>query len=312
MSQSWLNYHHLLYFWVVAREGSIKRACAELQLAQPTISAQLRIFEDTIGEALFLRHNRRLILTDVGQMVYRYAEEIFSIGKELSRTLQTLELGRPVRLTVGVAEVVPKLVVYRLIESAMILTQGVHIVCREGSFDRLLGELAAHNLDIVISDVAVPPMVGVQAYSHLLGESGVILFAAPKIAARYRKGFPQSMDGAPFLLPMQSAAVRRTLDQWFASVRIRPTVVGEFEDSAMQQAFGQAGRGIFPASAVLKKEISRQYNVTAVGPPLPQIKERYYAVTIERRMKHPGVAMIADKAHLHLTLKSGSVKSRHR
>ena len=295
----WLNYHHLLYFWVIAREGSISRACTELQLAQPTLSTQLRIFEEAIGEQLFVRRNRRLILTDVGRTVYRYAEEIFSLGRELSQTLSGLDPSRPVRLTVGVAEVVPKLVVYRLLESAMALPQGVHIVCREGPFNHLLGDLAEHNLDIVISDIAVPPTVSVQAYSRLLGESEVTLFAAPKIAARCHHGFPQSLDGAPFLVPTRSAAMRRALDAWFMSMNIRPRIVGEFEDSAMKNAFGQAGRGIFPASAVVEEEIARQYQVKPIGR-LAHVTERYYAITVERRMKHPGVAMIADSAHLHL------------
>ena len=291
----WLNYHHLLYFWVIAREGSIKRACEELNLTQPALSAQLRTLEDSLGEKLFSRVGRNLVLTDWGQIVFRYAEEIFSIGRELTNTLKGRAQQRPVRLVVGIAEVVPKMVAYKLLESAYKLSQSVQVICWEGRLERLLSELAIHSLDIVLADTPVPPAVKVQAHSHLLGESDITFFGTDKLAAKYRRGFPSSLNHAPFLIPTSNSTLRRALDSWFATQKIQPQIVGEFEDGATMKAFGQAGRGIFPGSSVVAKEIARQYRVRKIGH-VGSIKERFYAITVERRLKHPAVVAISESA----------------
>jgi len=295
MNMEWLNYHHLLYFWVIAREGSIKRACEELNLSQPALSAQLRVLEDTLGEKLFHRVGRTLVLTDVGQIAYRYSQEIFSLGQEFTNLIKGRPSHRPVKLVVGIAEVVPKMVAFKLLESAFGLTDPLEIVCWEGRLERLLTELALHSLDIVLADTPIPSTVRIQGHSHLLGESGVSLFASQPLADKYRRKFPKSLDGAPFLLPTGNSMLRRGLDEWFSQNGIIPKLVGEFEDGATMKAFGQAGKGIFPGSTVVAKEISRQYLVKKVGK-VQDVREQFYAISVERRLKHPGVLAIVDSA----------------
>jgi len=228
----WLNYHHLHYFWMIAREGTIARACEKLRLAQPTLSGQMRLLENALGEKLFARKGRTLELTDVGRVVFRYAEEIFSLGRELTDTLKGRPTGQPMRLFVGVADVVPKLIAYRLLEPALSLGGSIQIVCREDKPDRLMVDLSQHHLDLVLSDSPAPASVRVRAFSHLLGSCSVSLFATPALAARYRRKYPASLEGAPFLLPAENTMLRRALDHWFEAEQIRPEVVGEFEDSA--------------------------------------------------------------------------------
>ncbi|MXX10063.1 MAG: transcriptional activator NhaR [Nitrospira sp. SB0677_bin_15] len=291
----WLNYHHLLYFWVIAREGSIKQARDVLSLSQPALSAQLRALEDAIGEKLFSRVGRKLVLTDVGKVVYRYADEIFSLGRELTNTLKGHGTQRPIRLVVGIAEVVPKMVAYKLLKVAYKQFEHMRIVCWEGRLERLLGELALHTLDIVLTDTPVPPIVSIEAHSHLLGESGVALFGPEHLASHYRRKFPQSLDGAPFLLPTPNSMLRRGLDEWFRKRGVEPFIVGEFEDGATMQAFAQEGHGLFPGSSVVESEISRQYQVRKVGH-VTGVKQRFYGITVERRLKHPAVLAISESA----------------
>ena len=291
----WLNYHHLLYFWVIAREGSIKQACKVLSLSQPALSAQLRALEDAMGEKLFSRVGRGLVLTDVGKIAYRYAEEIFSLGRELTNTLKGYGTHRPVRLVVGIAEVVPKMVAYKLLKVAYKQFEHIEIVCWEGRLERLLGELALHTLDIVLADTPVPPAVSVEAHSHLLGESGVTLFGTVRLASHYRRKFPRSLDGAPFLLPTPNSMLRRGMDDWFRKHSIEPFIVGEFEDGATMKAFGQEGHGLFPGSSVVESEIARKYQVRKVGP-ISGLTERFYGITVERRLKHPAVVAISESA----------------
>lgn len=291
----WLNYHHLLYFWVIAREGSIKQACEVLTLSQPALSSQLRALEDAIGEKLFFRTGRKLVLTDVGKVVYRYADEIFSLGRELTNTLKGHGTQRSVRLVVGIAEVVPKMVAYKLLKVAYKQFEHMKIVCWEGRLERLLGELALHTLDIVLTDTPVPPSVSIEAHSHLLGESGVTLFGPEDLTSHYRRKFPQSLDGAPFLLPTPNSMLRRGLDDWFRKHGIEPFIVGEFEDGATMQAFAQEGHGLFPGSSVVESEIARQNQVRKVGP-ISGLRERFYGITVERRLKHPAVMAISESA----------------
>ncbi|MGE0039983.1 MAG: transcriptional activator NhaR [Vicinamibacterales bacterium] len=295
----WLNYHHLLYFWTVARAGSIARAGEELRLAQPTISGQIRALEDQLGEKLFERTGRRLVLTDVGRIAYQYADEIFGLGREMLDTLKDRPTGRPVRLQVGVADEVSKTVAYRLLAPALDLPEPVHLVCREGRPDALVAALATHHLDLVIADQPLASSVKVKAFSHQLGASSLTVFGAPRLAAAARRGFPDSLNGAPMLLPADGAPLRRALDQWFDQRGVRPRIVGEFDDSALANTFGQFGRGLFVAPTAVAAEIARQYGVRPAGR-IPEVGERYYAISIERKLKHPAVVAISEAAHAWL------------
>lgn len=295
----WLNYHHLLYFWTVARLGSVTRATEELYLAQPTISAQIRALEESLGEKLFTRMGRNLALTEVGRTVFRYADEIFSLGRELSNTLTGRSVGRPVRFVVGITDAMPKLVAYRLLEPALRMTDPIRVVCYEDKVDRLLAELATQGLDLVLADAPMGPTIKVRAFNHLLGECGVTIFATGKLATTYRRGFPQSLEGAPFLLPTDNTALRRSLDQWCETENIHPSVVGEFEDSALVQVFGQSGMGLFVGPTAIEAEIKRQYGVQVVGR-IETIRERFYAISVERKLKHPAVLAISDSARQKL------------
>ena len=291
----WLNYHHLLYFWVVACHGSVTRAAAELRLAQSTVSTQLRTLEEVLGEKLFARTGRRLVLTDVGRLVFRYADEIFGLGRELLETVKGRPTGQPMRLTVGIADAVPKLIAYRLLGPVLTGAEPVRIICREDKPDRLLAQLAVHGLDLVLSDAPIGPTTKVRAFNHLLGECGVTFFGTPALARTCRRGFPRSLGGAPVLLPTDNTALRRSLDDWFESEDIRPRVASEFEDSALLMAFGQAGMGLFPAPSAIERQVRSQYGVVVVGR-LDTVRERFYAISGERRLKHPAVVAISEAA----------------
>jgi len=294
-----LNYHHLLYFWMVAREGTVARAATQLRLAQPTLSGQVHALEDALGEKLFERAGRGLRLTEMGKVVYRYADEIFALGRELAGSVKGRPSGRPLRLAVGVSDAMPKLVAYRLIEPALALPQSVRLVVHEQSTERLLAALALHELDVVLTDRVAPPGVSVRAFNHLLGDCGVTLFAAPRVAARYRRGFPRGLDGAPFLLPGETSTLRRGLEQWFEKQRIQPRIVGEFDDSTLIKVFGQAGKGVFAAPSIIESSVRRQYGVSIVGR-LERVREHFYAVSAERRIKHPAVVAITESARREL------------
>jgi len=291
----WLNYHHLLYFWVVAREGTIARACDQLHLTQPSISKQLHQLEHSVGEKLFKRVGRNLVLTETGQLVFRYADEIFSLGRELSEVLRGKPSRERLRLLVGVADVVPKLIAYRVLEPALHLPEPVQLICDERGLVELLTDLAEHRLDLVLSDSPLPPTSATRAYNHLLGECGVCIFGSSSLARKFRRGFPQSLDGAPFLLPTRKSMLRRSLDQWFDAQNIRPELLGEFDDSALLKVFGQAGVGLFPGPAAVEKETCRQYHVQPVGR-LDAVRERFYAISVERKLKHPAVKAITEAA----------------
>lgn len=295
----WLNYHHLLYFWTVAREGSIAKASVTLRLAQPTISGQIRSLEESLGEKLFRRAGRNLVMTDVGQIVYRFADEIFGLGRELVDTIRDRPTGRPIRFVVGIADVLPKLITYRLLRPALHLSQPVRIICREDNAARLLAALALHELDLVLTDAPISPLVNVRGFNHLLGECGVSVFGAPKLASRYRRGFPASLTGAPFILPGEGTLIRRALEDWFEVTGIRPAVVGEFEDTALLNVFGQAGNGLFAAPDPIQNEIVRQHGVRLVGR-VPSIREQYYAISAERKLRHPAVVAISEGAKTKL------------
>lgn len=292
-----LNYHHLYYFWVVAREGSIARACEQLHVSQPTVSAQIKDLERAVGEPLFTRTGRRLVLTETGRTVLDYAGEIFALGRELVSAVRQRPTGRPLRLAVGVTDAMPKLVARALLEPALRLPgQPVHLVCREDSTERLLLDLSAHRLDVVLSDVpAGTAGAAVRTFDHLLGESGITFFGGPALAKSLRRGFPKSLDAAPAFMPGEGTALRRALDQWLGSRGIAPRLVGEFADSALLKTFGQTGLAVFPAPTVVEEEVCRQYRVKPVGR-IDAVRERFYAITAERKVRHPAVAAISDAA----------------
>ncbi len=295
----WLNYHHLFYFWNVAREGSVVKACEKLHLAQPTISGQIRALEKSMNEKLFARSGRNLVLTDVGRTVFRYADEIFTIGKELTDTLSRQPSNRPFRLVVGVTDVMPKLIAYRILERAYNLPEPVQIVCQEGKADRLMADLSVHAIDLVLTDAPIDPTVRVKAYNHQLGECGVSFFATPKLARSLSGPYPQSLQGMPFLLPTDNTLLRRSLDQWFEVNGILPHVVSEFEDSALMKVFGQSGRGVFAAPDAIRREVESQYGVVHVGQAVG-LTERFYAISVERRLKHPAIAAVVESARKEL------------
>lgn len=298
----WLNYHHLLYFWVVAREGGLVPAGKVLRLTHPTLSAQIHALETRLGEKLFSKVGRKLALTDVGHVVFRYAEEIFTLGRELVDTVQGRSSGQLMRLNVGVADVVPKLVVRRLLEPALSLEQPVRLVCHERSYAELLADLALHTLDIVISDAPVPSGSSIRAFNHLLGETGISFFGTRALVRKYKRGFPKSLQGAPMLLPLENVTLRRSINQWLDRYEVRPHVVAEFEDSALLEAFGADGLGLFTAPSVVERQVIAQYGVELLGR-APDIRERYYAVSVERRLKHPAVLAITDSARHELFAK---------
>lgn len=299
LSMEWLNYHHLYYFWTVARTGSIASASAELRLAPPTISVQIRRLEASLGHKLLSRSGRNLVLTEMGRVVFRYANEIFSLGREIIETVRRQPNGRRLRLVVGVADALPKLVAHWLIEPVLRLPQGVQIICHEASSEQLLQELALQKLDLVLATMPMAPTVKVCAYNHLLGECGVTFAATPKLAKTFRRRFPRSLHGAPLLFPADNTAIRRDLDQWFDSQGIRPDVVGEFEDYAFLTEFGETGMGIFPSPSVLEKRLQQMYGLQRVGR-TTAIRYRYYAISLERKLKHPAMVAICKTARENL------------
>jgi LysR family transcriptional activator of nhaA len=280
---------------MVAKRGSIAKACEALRLAQPTISGQLRSLEESLGEKLFVRQGRRLVLTDAGHTVYRYADEIFALGSELTDVLKGRPRNRPVPLMVGVSDLIPKLIAYRILEPALSLRGGVQIECYEDTPEKLLLSLSAHELDLVLTDAPAYSAVRVRVFNHLLGSSAVGLFASPPLANFYRKNFPDSLTGAPFLLPMKNSAFRQVLDQWFEAHSIRPRILGEFQDTALLTTFGQTGAGIFAAPLAIEREVRKRYRVSKLGDLSKEVTE-YYAISAERKIKHPAATVIAEVA----------------
>lgn len=291
----WLNYHHFMYFWLVVREGGIQAAARKLRLAHPTVSVQIKQFEEHLGHALFDRSGRKLELTEAGQLAFRYAEEIFSLGQEFLDALEGRPVGRPVELVVGVSDVMPKIVVRKLLDPALHLDTPVRLTCIEDRFDRLLGALGTHDVDVVLADTPCPPGSGVKAFNHLLGECAVTFFAAKSLAPRMRAKFPESLDGAAMLMPASDTALGRAVTQWFETRGVRPEVVAEFNDSALMKAFGQDGVGVFPFATITEADVKRQYGVQVVGR-AEDIHARFYAISSERRLKNPAVVAVCETA----------------
>lgn len=311
-AMEWLNYHHLLYFWMVAREGTVARAGEELRLAQPTISGQIRALEEALDQKLFVRSGRHLALTEIGRLVYRYADEIFGVGQEL---LESVKGERPTRraarIAIGITNGVPKQILRSLLAPAWHLDEQMQVICREGAQEQLAESLAADELDVMVSDAPLPPTARVKAYNHLVGESPVAFFAVSKLAAQHRVRFPGSLNGAPLLLPSRDSAIRRALDEWFEAEGLHPAVIGEYNDDAFMDTCGKAGLGLFPAPVALREALRREYGVMMVGT-AARVVARVYLITPERRLAHPAVMAIAAAAKAVFGTHEKSTGAGHR
>lgn len=291
----WLNYHHLLYFWTVSQEGGIAAASRKLGVGRPAISMQLKSLEEFIGSPLFNRRGKHLRLTETGEMVLNYANDIFRTGRELMDAVRGRPSGRPQRFRVGIADVMAKLVAFRLLLPAVDADDNTVLECREDDPNRLFADLAVHELDLVLSDIPIAPGLDVRAYNHVMGESTTTLFATPALVRKLKGRFPQSLTDTPFLMPSKTAAIRNSLEQWLQQNELRPRIIGEFEDGALMKVFGQAGRGVFPAPTIVQEQICTNYNVRPLGE-LHEVRERFYAISPERKIRHPGVARIVESA----------------
>jgi LysR family transcriptional activator of nhaA len=294
MNPSDLNYHHLLYFLTVAQEGSLRRASEVLHVSQPSISAQLKQLEDSLGASLFNRANRRLRLTDTGQTVMEYAEEIFSLGRELLTTVHQEPGVRSLRLNVGVADSVPKIVVRQHLAPAFGLGRSVHVVCREGSLSELMTQLAGHKLDVVLADEPSTSAFRFKTFNQLLSTSEIVLCATASLAKSLLKGFPESLNGAPAILPVSEMVLRRQLEQWFESHQIRPRVVAETEDTALLTDLAAQGLGFAPVYSAAFEEIARSNHFQKLGT-AQGLRMEIFAITAERRVQHPAVVAMTKK-----------------
>lgn len=294
----WLNYHHLYYFWMIAKEGSVAAASERLRLAKATLSAQVRMLEAALGQPLFERQGRRMVLTEAGRLALSHADEIFATGRRLVDEVRSR--GAQVRLIVGVADVLPKPIVRRLLDPALRVSPPARLVCREDRpVEDFVAELAAHMIDVVLSDAPLAPSARTAAHAHLLGECGTALFVAKAAAPALRRGFPRALGDADWLLPGAGSGLRLGLEHWLAEHSITPHVVGEFDDSALINTFGQDGAGVFAGPAVIAQDICRRYDVAVVGE-LPEIRQRFYAITLQRRLAHPAVRAICETARREL------------
>lgn len=299
MTADWLNYHHLLYFWTVVRQGSITAACSHLHVAQPTISGQLKKLEKQVGGKLYQRSGRELVLTELGRTVFKYADEIFALGQELAEAIDGQLQDRPLQLRVGVPEVLPKLIAFRLLKPAMLLTGGVQLICREGSQKQLLAMLAAHELDVIFSDTPASALVSIRAFNHSLGECGVGLFGSQSLRERHPAAGPKALHHAPFLMPTPGTALRRSVEQWLLETDTPVRVVAELDDTTLMKIFAEANIGFMPAPLAIGPEISQKYGLQCHCV-IPKAREQFFAITVERKLRHPAVVAISEFARQEL------------
>jgi LysR family transcriptional activator of nhaA len=290
-----LNYQHLLYFWTVVREGSITQASEVLHLSAPAISAQLKTLEARLGEKLLEKSGRTLAPTEAGQVVYRYAEEIFGLGRDLLATLAQRPTGRPLRFVVGIDDVLPKEIAYRLLDPALRIVQPVRLVCHEGTLERLTVDLAAHDVDVVLSDAPMSPRLDIRAYNHPLGRCDVLWMGPKALAKKMLRSFPQSLNGARILLPTDDTAIRRSLDQWLDRRDVRPVPIAEFEDYALLREFARAGHGIAPVPAVLAGQFHDRYGFEIIGR-AEGVEAQFFAISLERKIRHPALVAVMEHA----------------
>ncbi|HMM46725.1 MAG TPA: transcriptional activator NhaR [Thiobacillaceae bacterium] len=299
-----LNYKHLHYFRAVAKAGAINRAAEKLHLAPQTLSGQISAFEERLGIALFRRSGRRLELTDAGRTALAYADEIFHIGAELEDALKNRLATRVHPFRVGISDVVPKAIAYQLLAPALTLPEPVKLVCKEGRLEQLAAELSIHRLDMVLADRQLPSNMDIKGYSHRLGECGIAFFAAASVARSLGAPFPDCLAAAPLLIPGEDSALRAPLLRWLERRGIEPAIVGEFDDSALMSAFGQAGAGVFPVPLASVHEVAQQYEVVEIGR-TPEIRERFFAISVERRLSHPAVVAVSEAARRRFRMEAG-------
>ena len=292
----WLNYHHLRYFWTVARKGGVRKAAEELHVSQPSISAQLRLLEESLGQKLFRRSGRNLVLTETGQLVLNYADEIFSAGRELMNAVKQRPGKHPVRVNIGLTDAFPKLIAFQILRAAFRSEAAVHMICREGEIGPLVSHLQAHRLDIVLADEPASSALKAKTFNHRLGRSGVTFCAVPSLAAKLRRNFPQSLDGAPALLPTQNMGMRAALETWFDSKAIRPRLVGEFEDTALMEVCSTGGRGFTAVHTVVDRAALKHFGLRVIAR-VDECGTDFYAITAERRVKHPAAVAITEHAY---------------
>ncbi|MBK6469984.1 MAG: transcriptional activator NhaR [Betaproteobacteria bacterium] len=292
-----MNFKHLYYFWVTAKAGGVVRAGEQLHTTPQTLSTQIKLLEDRLGRRLFRKRGRNLELTDDGRVALRYADDIFALGGELETAMRERGNGSTATLEfrVGIEDVLAKSVAYRLLAPALDLPQQVRLVCVEGQFDTLMAQLALHRLDLVLSDEPLTSRLSVKAFNHPLGSSPMSFLCTPALRAQLKGEFPQCLNDAPMLVPGGSSSVRPLLDTWLAQHGLRPRIVAEFNDSALMQAFGREGRGVFIAPAVVEAEVCAQFGVEALGRS-SDLVEDFYAISVERRIRHPCVAAITSAA----------------
>ena len=295
----WLNYHHLFYFWMTVKTGTVAAAAESLHLARPTVAAQIKDLEKSVGRKLFEKQGRGLVLTEFGKQVHQYADEIFAIGHELREFIKTGHQGNRKRFVIGLPDVVPKIVAFELLKPALHMDNRPRTICYEGKLDRLLADLALHKLDLVISDSPAPPTLEFKVFNHKLGECGMTMLATPALAKKYRAGFPHSLTDAPCLMPTDHTAVRRSLDIWMDENDIFPDIIAEFEDSALLKVFGQAGEGIFPVPTAIENIVKKQYGVHLVGR-IPEVLDKFYAISAEKRVHHDATLLVVKQARNEL------------
>ena len=293
-----LNYNHLLYFWTVSREGSIAKASELLHVTPQTISGQLKLLEDAIGEPLFERVGRGLVITNTGKLVEQYADEIFKLGSELSQRLKSNRPGLPVNFKVGIVSSIPKLIAYQVLKPSLTLSEPVKVHCIESDLSSLLGDLATNKIDVVLSDQTVPSGLSVKLFSHKLGTSSLILMGHPMLLQEFDREDPEILSTAPLLLPIEEHALRRNIDDWFYQKGITPNIVAEFDDSALMKAFGEAGVGFFPVPQVMQTQVEKMYQVEYLCN-IDPVQENYFLISPERKITHPAVLALSDGARTH-------------
>lgn len=295
----WLNFHHLRYFWMVAREGSLRRAAERLAVSEPSISAQIRLLEEALGEKLFHRAGRNLTLTDTGRLVLEYAEQIFPVGRELLTAVRQKSAGRLAPFNVGITDSVPKLVAREILKPVVGLAEPFRMVCREGKIEELLAQLAQHRLDLLLADEPAPGSLKFRAFTHPLGNCGVTFCATARLATRLRRDFPRSLQDAPALLPTENTSLRRVVQTWFDRHDLRPRVLAEFEDSALLRAFAGDVEAFFPVHTVVVKGIVGDAGIKIIGE-AESCRNDFYAITAERRLKHPAMIAVTENAQSRL------------
>ncbi|MDX2477526.1 MAG: transcriptional activator NhaR [Gammaproteobacteria bacterium] len=294
-----INLKHLRYFWAVASHGSITKASKALYLTPQTISGQLRDLEESIGEKLFAREGRNLVLTETGRMVFSYADEMFQLGIELQDVLDGQTFGIKITVKFGVAMIVPKLLAYRVLEPVLQMDESTNLICHEAPLVDLLADMSVHKLDAVLSDCPINPSLNIRAYNHSLGGSGITFFSVPEHAKKLEKNFPQNLHDFPFLMPSKSSSLRMNLENWFEEHAIKPRVVAEFEDRALMKAFGERGTGVFTSPQTMEEDVLEKYGVRVIGR-TDEIQENFYLISPERRIRNPAVTAITEAARANL------------